>query len=245
MGKANRLIGKLARVVCLGFPGKAISDQRSADRKSDSDRWSLRSARSVFTGNPIRPDITRGSRDAGMRITRFSGNRPVLMVIGGSQGSLILNEAVQEQFDRLISCCDIIHITGQGKKLNITPHARYFSREFVVEELPHLYALSDIVVTRAGAGALSEIAACKKAMIVVPLPGVAHDHQIKNAVSIAEKKAAVLFLQNQLQDLSVAVRALVDLPLRRAEIAAAAAQFFPHDAAQRIADIIVQHRKSA
>ena len=221
---SDRLIGRLAQRVCTGFPIDAFPP-------------ALRS-KAVQTGNPVRSMIAHASRAAGQRITGFSGKRPVVMIIGGSQGSVALNESVDSHFEKLIDVADVIHVTGEGKGLK-REHARYFSRPSVLAELPHLYALADVIVTRAGAGVLSEIASLKKAAIVVPLRGVAHDHQQRNAEFLQGLGAVLLLPQEELADLMTILRSLLSDGPRRAALGEALSTALPSRAASGIADVVL------
>ncbi len=179
-GYANRMVGRWAQKICTGFPLQ----------KED--------ALHVHTGNPIREKVTQGNRDEGLQITGFSAGRPMLLVMGGSQGSQALNKAVSDQIMELLDMCNVIHLTGHNKDGAGVQDSRYFRREFVHGELPHLYAISDVAVSRAGANALSELAANNIQTIVVPLRGVGHDHQQKNAEAAAQN-GCVLLDQNDLK----------------------------------------------
>jgi UDP-N-acetylglucosamine--N-acetylmuramyl-(pentapeptide) pyrophosphoryl-undecaprenol N-acetylglucosamine transferase len=160
------------------------------------------------------------------------------MIIGGSQGSMALNEAVEKNFNALLDLADIIHLTGEGKSIS-KQHARYFARTTVLAELPHLYGFSDLVVTRAGAGVLSELAALKKAAIVVPLPGVAHDHQVKNAEFLAARQAVEFLSQDRLGDLPFVVSALLGDVTKRKALGEALSNALPGDAAAKVANAIL------
>lgn len=221
---SDRLIGRIARQICTGFPFETFPPKLKQ--------------KAIRTGNPVRSMMSAGLRAAGQRITGFSGKRPILMIIGGSQGSIILNQAVDRQFDGLVALADIIHITGMGKELQRT-HARYWSRPSILEELPHLYALADVVVTRAGAGTLSELALLGKASVVVPLTGVAHDHQLKNAEILAAADAIDLLKEERISILTDHVDSLLKNHDRRRTMGDALRKAFPCDAASRIAGILL------
>ncbi len=224
MSLSSRLIARFAETVCTGFPDVPVSP-------------SLRRKIHV-TGNPVRPEIVRGSEDAAKRVTGFSGRRPVVMIIGGSQGSVALNQAVEASLTQLIDVADIIHLTGVGKGTGAC-HARYIAWPMAIDELPDFYTLSDIVVSRAGAGALSELAALKKAVIIVPLAGVAHDHQVHNASVVSRKNAGVLLKQEDLGQLVATVKELLaDEPKRRA-LGEKLSELFPSGADERIVDALL------
>ena len=209
MGRANRLIAKLATHVCLGFP--AHKSQIA------NDKWQM-----SFTGNPLRPEITRGSREEGLRLTGFSGSRPILLIMGGSQGAQAINEWTAAHLSELTSMCDVIHLTGSGKgpngKLQMA-NGKYFQLDFAHKELPDLYACSDIGISRAGAGSIAELAANGIASILIPLRGVAHDHQQANAVSLREREAALLVTQNDMDNMLMnVVKQLIDDPAAREKL---------------------------
>lgn len=223
MGRANRLIARIAIVTCLGLP---------------IDETLHRARRVVVTGNPVRSIIARGSKDAGKRITGFSGRRPVFMILGGSQGSLALNQAVFTHIDALLEMADIIHLTGEGKQRTYQ-HAHYFSREAVGDDIAHLYALADIIVSRAGAGTLSEIASVRKPAVIVPLTGVARDHQRQNAELLAAMGGIVLLRQEELSRLPSVLSSLMQDPEKRQSLSAALAAAQKPDAAERIAQLLL------
>ncbi len=205
MGRANRLIAKMATKVCLGFP---ISNQESALR-----RGSGQATRNFYTGNPLRPEITQGSREEGLRITGFSGIRPILLIMGGSQGAQVINEWTLKNLHQLTTICDVIHLTGPGKYAERNSELgtrNYFSLPFAHSELPHLYACTSIAISRAGAGSIAELLGNGIPTILIPISGLAHDHQLKNAMSLQERKVALLVTQNEMdKDLMNVVSQLI------------------------------------
>ena len=228
VGRASSCIARMATIVCSGFPDVA---------------WPTSIRKKVtLTGNPIRASIFSGSEAAGQRITGFSGKRPVLLVIGGSQGSEALNQAVSKSQTELIALADLIHLSGVGKK-TAASHARYFVRPTVDEELPHLYALAGIVLSRSGAGILSELAALKKTVITVPLAGVAQDHQVRNADVLARKNSVIYLKQTDLDSLPQVVSDLLKTPDRSRTLGETLHTFFPNDAAKKIARLTLAEAK--
>lgn len=212
---SDRLLMRISIRVCTGFPLESLATPH------------------IHTGNPVRSIIKQGSREEGMKMTGFSGTRPVLLVIGGSQGSLILNQAVTAHFQELLHIVDIVHLTGSGKPTHLT-HPSYFARAEVTTELPHLYALADLVLTRAGAGVLSELAALHKTALVTPLTGVAHDHQRLNAEYLVDAGAVYYVSEDQLPILPGIVSALLKDPAMRESMGNALGTCFPADAALRV-----------
>lgn len=222
-GRANRLVWRIATKVCTGFP-----------RRTSDPRY-------THTGNPVREYVTRGSREEGLALTGFAGTRPVLLVLGGSQGAMALNAAVEGDRNALLEMCDVIHITGSGKATQRTTDRRYWQREFVTGELPHLYAVADLALTRAGAGTLGELAANGIPAIVVPLRSVGHDHQQKNAEAVAEAGGCLLLQQDRLQaELVQTVRRCLEERGTLAAMSAGMRACARPEASVQIAQIIAQ-----
>jgi UDP-N-acetylglucosamine--N-acetylmuramyl-(pentapeptide) pyrophosphoryl-undecaprenol N-acetylglucosamine transferase len=181
-GRANRVVGAWAEKICTGFPLAKGSEK------------------CVHTGNPIRNTVTHGTREEGLRITGLSGDRPVLLVVGGSQGAQAINTAIHLLAQELLELCDIVHITGKGKVGAGIQDSRYFQCEFAGKELSHFYCIADIALSRAGAGMLAELSANGIPTIVVPLRGVGHDHQQKNAEKAEEIGGCILLDQKNLDN---------------------------------------------
>lgn len=221
-GLATRCLARGAARLCVGFEVLC----------------SLYPAANV-TGNPVRSMIMHGRKEEGMMLTKFSGRRPVVMLIGGSQGAERLNQALIAILPALLDIADVIHLTGPHKSSADIHHARYFPLPFASKELPHLYALSDVVVTRAGAGTLSELSALKKAVIAIPLPGVAHDHQQENANILAKNDSIIALPQDRLIDLFSQIAVLCRDDKRRKDLGERLARSLPADASERIAAILL------
>jgi UDP-N-acetylglucosamine--N-acetylmuramyl-(pentapeptide) pyrophosphoryl-undecaprenol N-acetylglucosamine transferase len=189
MGRANRLIAKMATKVCLGFPKNSYTQESSKRTNEQTSK--------LFTGNPLRSEITKGSREEGLRITGFSGKRPILLIMGGSQGAQTFNEWTHHNLTNLTNICDVIHLTGHGKQIHektSTPK-NYWATEFAHAELPHIYACTDLAVSRSGAGSIAELLGNGIPGIFIPLTGVAHDHQMHNAESLYKRGLCWLVTQ--------------------------------------------------
>ena len=164
-------------------------------------RWKRKS---VWTGNPVRALVLQGNKARGLKMCGFSDRLPTIMVVGGGTGAMRLNEIVVEALPELVKKFQVIHITGRGKS-QITNHksqtnpkfeiTNYCCFEFVTSEMGDLLAASDVVVTRAGMGVLTELAALGKPMVIVPIPGT---HQEDNARYFAKKGGAVVLDQDGL-----------------------------------------------
>ncbi|MDA1208766.1 MAG: UDP-N-acetylglucosamine--N-acetylmuramyl-(pentapeptide) pyrophosphoryl-undecaprenol N-acetylglucosamine transferase [bacterium] len=228
-GYANRLVSRWAKTICHGFRTK---DQGLKDQ-----------GHIVVTGNPIRKSITQGSKEKGLSITGLRDGKPILLVIGGSQGSLTLNKAINENADALLEVCNIIHITGKGKRgitRNPQPATRnYFTIPFAHAELQHFYAAADLALSRAGASALAELAANSIPTIVVPLRGVGHDHQKKNAEAAAESGGCIELDEDTLCNTIVdTVKSITENPDRRITMSRAISSLSRSDSARQIAKIL-------
>ena len=155
-GLANRLCFSSASRICCNFPEtlKLLPQEKA-----------------VLTGTPIRAELFEGSRETGLALCGFTADKPVLMIMGGSQGAASVNSAVRENLDLLLKEYQIIHLCGKGKmdnlKLTIPGYKQF---EYVGEELKHLYAACDFIISRSGANAICEILALQKPNILVPLP---------------------------------------------------------------------------
>ena len=213
MGRANRLIAKIAKYVHYGFP----------------------------TGNPVRPHITQGSKEKGFHITGFSGKRPILLVWGGSQGAQAMNEVIVKMLPDLTKLCDIIHITGPGK--NHSPRtSSYWSTEFATSALPHLFAIAELAVSRSAASSIAELAANGIPALLVPLRGLAQDHQLQNAKLAAMSGGCILLHQDDLEhELCPLVNSLLQNPDRLQEMRASMQTLSASDASGLICKIIFQY----
>ena len=232
MGRATRCTARWARTITTGFPPESYPN--------------IFHSRIIATGNPVRPEITRGSREEGLRITQFSGEKPILLILGGSQGAQVINEATLALLPELTQLCDIIHITGPGKlkpnTYNLTPPHSYWSTEFAHAELPHLYALTTFALSRAGAGVLSELTANGIPPIIVPLRGLAHDHQWHNANFFARRHACILLEQESLpQQLIPEIRRMIDHPTVCKELKKNLLSLHHPDAARHITEIVLKN----
>lgn len=155
-GLANKLCVGAATKICCNFP-ETLKD--------------LPAGKAVLTGSPIRDELTKGSRIAGLDLCGFSANKPVIMVVGGSQGSAAVNEAVRSALPMLLEDFQIVHLCGKDKVDNLLlTKPGYKQFEYVKSEMKDIFAMSDLVISRAGANAICELLALKKPNILIPLP---------------------------------------------------------------------------
>ena len=123
----------------------------------------------VHTGTPIRPELYRGSRERALKFTGLSGKKPVLLVTGGSLGAVAVNVAVSEALPTLLKTFDVVHLCGSGKLEKEISMPGYVQYEYIRDEMADLFALADVVVSRAGANAVFELLALHKPMLLLPL----------------------------------------------------------------------------
>ncbi|MBD3328018.1 undecaprenyldiphospho-muramoylpentapeptide beta-N-acetylglucosaminyltransferase [Candidatus Peregrinibacteria bacterium] len=186
------LVPGLANRICARFASKIlVAYKESADFfKKDVE----------VVGNPVRKIITNGNKKKGLQITDLTGNKPVLLAMGGSQGAGFINDIIWDNLDLLLSKYEIIHICGKDKSKNRKEievilgsedkhlAKNYISYDFVKEELAHLYAACDLIISRAGAMSLAEIMAVDKPAILIPLSKkVSRGDQIDNALAFANE----------------------------------------------------------
>ncbi|MBI4541645.1 MAG: undecaprenyldiphospho-muramoylpentapeptide beta-N-acetylglucosaminyltransferase [Gemmatimonadetes bacterium] len=229
-GLATRWLARRARQVHLGFP--------EARRHLNPGRGT-----EVFvTGNPIRPPPEpRMPRGEAKRSLGFSAERPLVLAVGGSQGALAINEAVRDALadGAWPEDAQLMWQTGAGSHAAFTAHAApgRISVEAFIDPIERVYAGADVVVSRAGAMTLAELAGWGLPAILIPLPGAAAGHQLENARTVARAGAAVLLEQRTASGrrLGAVARELLGDPARMADMAAAARNRARPEAARQIA----------
>ncbi|KTT84396.1 UDP-diphospho-muramoylpentapeptide beta-N- acetylglucosaminyltransferase [Mammaliicoccus sciuri] len=153
--------------------------------------------KSDYIGAIIREDLRDGSKEEGYQLTGFNDQLPVLLIMGGSLGAKALNKAIRDNLDYLTKKYQIIHLTGKGHVDQNIKNANYVQYEFVSNELMHFYAITDTVISRAGANAIYEFATLKLPMLLIPLGlDQSRGDQIDNA-KIFEKNGYAKVLQEK------------------------------------------------
>ena len=173
----------------------------------------LPEGKAVLTGTPIRKELFEGSRTKAAEFCGLDADRPTILVIGGSSGSVVINNIVRESLDDILKKFQLIHLCGKGNlDERLTGKPGYVQFEYISKELRDLFALSDLVVSRAGANAICELLALKKPNILIPLSRAAsRGDQILNAKSfkkngfsyvIEEEELSTASLLNAIRDVS-------------------------------------------
>ena len=165
-GLANRLTLPFIASLCVNFDATRVNARRV-----------------IHTGTPVRESLLRGDRERGLAATGFSGERPILAVVGGSLGAERLNLIVRQALSALTRAFDVLHVCGAGKvDSSYLGTAEYEQRDFVGAEWGDILAAADLVVSRSGANSLYELLTLRKPNLLVPLPALAsRGDQIENA----------------------------------------------------------------
>ena len=244
-GLANRILARFAKKIILSFPGSETYFPKHKEKL-------------VLIGNPIRGELTQGDKIKGKEIFRIVSEKPVILILGGSQGAQKINEIVLYTLPRLLQLVEIIHIAGDKNARAVVDESLkilkshenlkqyYHLLPFLnAEELKHAYAVADLIINRAGSGGIFEIAACGKASILIPLPNAASDHQRKNAHDFAQTGGAVVLEQENLTPnmFLEQISKLLGTPNLLKEMGEKAKSFYKSDIAERIRDEIISTAK--
>ncbi|MBQ6834218.1 MAG: undecaprenyldiphospho-muramoylpentapeptide beta-N-acetylglucosaminyltransferase [Lachnospiraceae bacterium] len=185
-GLANKLCIPSARKVCCNFPETLNY---------------LPAEKAVLTGSPIRCELMSGDRLSGLNFTGLSSGKPVLLIIGGSMGSVKVNTAVRSILPQLLETFQVIHLCGKGNLDESIKFPGYVQYEYIGAELKDLFALADIVVSRAGANAICELLALHKPTLLIPLSAAAsRGDQILNAKSFAKQGFSAMLEEEEITD---------------------------------------------
>lgn len=230
-GLANKLCIPSAVKICCNFPETLAY---------------LPKDKAVLTGSPIRRELLDGDRLTGLKYTGFSANRPVLLVIGGSLGSVAVNKTVCSLLPRLITTYQVIHVCGKGnlsESLIGTPG--YVQYEYVDAPLRHLFAAADLVISRAGANSICEILAMRKPNILIPLSAAAsRGDQILNAKSFAKQGFSTVLEEETLDDETL-LTAIQSTMLNRNTFISAMSKSTLSDAVSTIIELIAGYGESS
>lgn len=165
---------------------------------------SLNHKNSTWTGSPIRDSIFTGSRENAYKLCGFKNDKPTILFMGGSLGSKSINDALLSSLDELLKDFNVIHLCGKGKENKDINKLNYKSFEYVNDELPDIYAASDVIVSRAGSNSIFEFVALKKPNILIPLPlSQSRGDQILNAESFEKLNLSYVLLEENLNNESL------------------------------------------
>ncbi len=184
-GLANKLCIPAAKKVCCNFPETL--------KLVPSDK-------AVLTCSPIKEELLRGTKEAAYDLCGFDSSKPVIMVIGGSQGSAAINQAVRDALPELLTDFQIVHLCGKEKMDNLLLTTKGYKQfEYIKSELKDIFAMADIVISRAGANAINELLALKKPNLLIPLPSSSsRGDQLLNAKSFESQGFSIVVDEDDL-----------------------------------------------
>ena len=225
-GLANRLSIPVADKVCCSFPETMPY---------------LPAGKAVLTGSPIRRELLEGDREAALKFLGWGpSTKPTLLVIGGSQGSVVINQALRQDLSDLLKDYRIIHLCGKGNlddSLNGTEGYRQL--EYVSDELKDLFALTDFVLSRAGANAICELLALRKPNLLIPLSAASsRGDQILNADSYQRQGYSMVLKEEDLTPQSL-LDSLQELYLDRKKYIEAMSKSSQSAAIDKIMELIL------
>ncbi|MCF0146330.1 MAG: undecaprenyldiphospho-muramoylpentapeptide beta-N-acetylglucosaminyltransferase [Eubacterium sp.] len=223
-GLANKICLPYAEKICCNFPETLTH---------------LPAGKAVVTGSPIRRELLTGDSEKGYAFCGFDKEKPVIMIIGGSLGSVNVNTHVRAVLPELLKNYQVFHLCGKGnldETLNDTKGYRQY--EYIREELPDLYAMADLVISRAGANSICEIAALAKPNLLIPLSANAsRGDQILNARSFEKQGFSKVLEEEEITD-EILLQTIFDLYEKRSDYISTIKTSGQSDAIALILDII-------
>jgi UDP-N-acetylglucosamine--N-acetylmuramyl-(pentapeptide) pyrophosphoryl-undecaprenol N-acetylglucosamine transferase len=232
-GLANSMLSKFSNRIAISYP--------------EAEKY-FPAPQVVLTGNPVRSDITQGDPQKAREMFHLTDSKKVIFILGGSQGARNINNKILDILPELLRKYQVIHQTGEdnleeAKKkagiLGIKPgRDGYYPVAFYGDEIKDILAVSDLVITRAGANTLSEIAACKKPAIVIPLMWAANNHQRMNAYSLAKNGSCLVLEEENLGEhmLLEKIEEMMNNEELRQKMAGNIGVFYHPDASDKIAE---------
>ncbi|MEN8123615.1 MAG: undecaprenyldiphospho-muramoylpentapeptide beta-N-acetylglucosaminyltransferase [Bacteroidota bacterium] len=191
-GITNKLLAKNVQKICVAYDG--------LDKYFPKDKI-------IMTGNPVRQDIIDVSkkRNEALKHFKLDNNKKTLVILGGSLGARAINQTIEKNLQELLK--NNLQIIWQTGKLYFEEYIKYNQIKGVqvhafIQNMDLLYAAADILISRAGAGTISELCLVGKPVIFIPSPNVAEDHQTKNALAIVKNNAAVMIKESDLNEFS-------------------------------------------
>ena len=237
-GMANRFLAGFSLEIFVSFPKTPYFPEEKM----------------ILVGNPIRREILEGEKEEAKTFFKLSGGKPVILILGGSQGAQRINDKILEILPEILKNFELIHQCGEknfnqvkeeakvtlAKDLEKSYHLFPFLKE---EELKKAYVACDLILARAGSGTIFEIAALGKPAVLIPLPGAAQNHQLKNAYTYAENGAAIILEEENFTPhfFLEKLKYLFSYPTKLEKMAQEAREFSRSEAARIIAGYIVDY----
>jgi UDP-N-acetylglucosamine--N-acetylmuramyl-(pentapeptide) pyrophosphoryl-undecaprenol N-acetylglucosamine transferase len=228
-GVTNKLLAKKASVICVAYDGM--------------EKY-FPASKIIKTGNPVRQNFDNLNELRDEALTYFGLNRkfPVILVLGGSLGAGSINNSLSENITKLKdSGCQWLWQTGKLYYENVMALASVSFSDNIsvldfINRMDYAYAAADVIVSRAGAGTISELCLVGKPVILIPSPNVAEDHQTRNARALSDKDAAVLLSDINVKSLADEAIKLVSDNIRKEILSANILKMAKRDADVRIAE---------
>ncbi len=241
-GAANKFTSRFALEVFVSFPMEKTPF--------------FPSEKMISVGNPIRRDILKGSEEKGEKTFNLTGEKPVILILGGSQGSQRINDLLLLILPEFLQDFEVIHQTGVNNFKSVKAESEVVTNKDLLkyyhpipflheEELKNAYQACDLIVSRSGANAIFEIAALAKPSVLIPLPEAAQNHQVKNAYTFAEKGASLVIEEANLTPhfFLERVKNIFSQPEKIEKMSKAAADFARPHSAKIVAGYILDYLK--
>jgi len=240
-GLATRILAKFAKKIILSFEGSQVYFPKYQEKL-------------LLIGNPIRKELIRGDKNHGKQLFKISSQKPVILILGGSQGAQKINETVLSILTRILKLAEIIHISGKRNARIMAQESKKILKYYEglksyyhlysllsADQMKHAYAMADLIVNRAGAGSIYEIAALGRPSILIPIPNSAQEHQRKNAHDFVKTGGAIVIEQENLTPniFLEQISNLLKNPGKLKEMGEKAKAFYKPNIAERIRDEII------
>jgi UDP-N-acetylglucosamine--N-acetylmuramyl-(pentapeptide) pyrophosphoryl-undecaprenol N-acetylglucosamine transferase len=232
-GITNRILANTARTICVAYNGM--------------EKF-FPAARIKMTGNPVRKDILNMSHDRDQALKQFGldPGKQTILILGGSLGARTINKSVVTSLDKipdnvqLLWQCGKLYFGEMTEKLRVSNKKNIVLKEFI-KEMDMAFCATDVIISRAGAGTLSELAIVGKPVILVPSPNVAEDHQTQNALSFVNNNAGLLVKDSEAtENLISTALSLLKNKGEMKKLSANLKKLAIPDSAERIADEILK-----
>lgn len=239
-GLANKIVSKFSLEIFISF---SINEtEYFPDKKK------------LSVGNPIRNGILEGSEREASKIFKTTGEKPIILILGGSQGAQKINDVFLAVLPQILESFEVIHQTGESNFSQVEREANlvviesfkkyYHPVAFLNEkQLGDAYCLADLIISRAGAGSIFEISANKKPSILIPLATAAQNHQVRNAYAYAERGTALVIEETNFKPHFILerIKYLFARPKKLKEMSEKAKYFSRPDAARIVAEYLVTY----
>ena len=224
-GLANKIAMPFAKKICTTFP----------------ETVKYIGKKGIHTGTPIRKELVEGDKEKGLKLCGFDNEKPVIMMMGGSLGSQKINKVLRAALTEITTGFQLVHICGKGnvdKSINIKGYKQF---EYLSEELPHVIACADMVISRAGSNSISEFLALKKPALLIPLSAKAsRGDQILNAQSF-EKQGYCLVLNEEDMTPESLLKAIKELYLAKDSLITAMAKSPASNGVENVMKVILKY----